>query len=69
MIGNIEAGVISIQPGAVFEGRCIFLSNQSPTDIEVNRSDSVDLGIPQRPQNMRDKDERQEESFFVAVGR
>src|SRR5205814_1603269 len=27
VIGNIEAGIISIQPGAVFEGRCVFLSN------------------------------------------
>ncbi len=69
VIGNIEAGIISIQPGAVFEGRCIFLSNQRPTDTEVSRSDSVDSEIPQRPQNVRDRDEQQEESLFVAVGR
>ena len=69
VIGNIEAGIISIQPGAVFEGRCIFLTNQRPTDIEVSRSDAVDSGIPKRPQSVRDKDEQQEESFFVAVGR
>src|SRR5438132_12252313 len=69
VIGNIEAGTISIQPGAVFEGRCIFLSNQRPSDTEVSRSDSVDSSIPQTPQSVRDKDEQQEESFFVAVGK
>ena len=69
VIGNIEAGIISIQPGAVFEGRCIFLSDQHPNNIEVSRSDSVDSSIPQKAQNLRDQDEQQEESFFVAVGR
>ena len=69
VIGNIEAGTISIQPGAVFEGRCIFLSNQPPSDAEVSRSDAVDSSIPQRVQSVRDQDEQQEESFFVAVGR
>ena len=69
VIGNIEAGIISIQPGAVFEGRCVFLSNQRPSDTEVSRSDSVDSSIPQRFQSVRDQDEQQEESFFVAVGR
>ena len=68
VIGNIEAGTVSIQPGAVFEGRCIFLSNQRPSDTEVSRSDSVDASIPKRPQNVCDKDEQQEESFFVVVG-
>src|SRR5437588_10175315 len=53
VIGNIEAGTISIQPGAVFEGRCIFLSNQRPSDTEVSRSDSVDSSIPQTPQSVR----------------
>ena len=69
VFGDIETPAISIQPGAIFEGRCIFLSNQRPTDIEVSLSDSVDSEIPQRAQNLRDKDEQQEESFFVAVGR
>ena len=69
VIGNIEAGTISIQPGAVFEGRCIFLSNQPPSDAEVSRSDSVDSSLPQRVQSVRDQNEQQEESFFVAVGR
>ena len=69
VIGNIEAGIISIQPGAVFEGRCVFLSNQRPSDTEVSRSDSVDSSLPQRFQSVRDQDEQQEESFFVAVGR
>jgi cytoskeletal protein CcmA (bactofilin family) len=69
VIGDIETPAISIQPGAIFEGRCIFLSNQRPTDIEVSLSDSVDSEIPQRAQNLRDQDEQQEESFFVAVGR
>jgi len=68
VIGNIEAGTVSIQPGAVFEGRCIFLSNQRPSDTEVSRSDSIDASIPKRPQNVCDKDEQQEESFFVVVG-
>ncbi len=69
VIGDIETAAISIQPGAVFEGRCIFLSNQAPTDIDVRRLSSGDSSIPQRPQNLRDKDEQREESFFVAVGR
>jgi len=69
VIGDIETPAFSIQPGAVFEGRCIFLSHQRPTDIEVSHSDSEDSEIPQRPQNVRDKHEQQEESFFVAVGR
>src|SRR5437588_5448246 len=50
VIGNIEAGVISIQPGAVFEGRCLFLSNQRPSDTEVSCSDSVESSLPKRPQ-------------------
>ena len=69
VIGNIEAGIISIQSGAVFEGRCVILSNQRPSDTEVSRSDSVDSSLPQRFQSVRDQDEQQEESFFVAVGR
>jgi len=69
VIGDIEAGIISIQPGAVFEGRCTFLSNQRPSDTEVGRPDSVALFLPKRPQSVRDKDEQQEESFFVAVSR
>jgi cytoskeletal protein CcmA (bactofilin family) len=69
VIGNIEAGTISIQPGAVFEGRCNFLSNQRPSYTEASRSDSADSSIPQRPQSVRDQDEQQEESFFVAVSR
>ena len=69
VIGNIKTPAISIQPGAVFEGRCIFLSDQHPNNIEVSRSDSVDSSIPQKAQNLRDQDEQQEESLFVAVGR
>jgi len=69
VIGNIQAGIISIQPGAVFEGHCIFLSNQRPSDTEVSRSDSVESSIPQRLQSVRDTDEQQEENFFVAIGR
>ena len=69
VIGNIEAGIISIQPGAVFEGRCIFLSSQHSTDTEASRSDSVDSTVPQIRQNARDEEEQQEERLFVAVGR
>ena len=69
VIGNIEAGIISIQPGAVFEGHCIFLSSQHSTDTEASRSDSVDSTVPQIRQNARDEEEQQEERLFVAVGR
>jgi len=69
VIGNIETPAISIQPGAVFEGRCIFLSSQHSTDTEASRSDSVDSTVPQVRQNARDEEEQQEERLFVAVGR
>jgi cytoskeletal protein CcmA (bactofilin family) len=69
VIGDIETPAISIQPGAIFEGRCIFISNQSPTSIEVNHADSVDSEIPSGRRNLRDQEEQREESFFVAVSR
>jgi|ERR1051326_1022328 cytoskeletal protein CcmA (bactofilin family) len=68
VIGNIEAAVISIQPGALFEGRCFFLPAQRPGDMQASRAGSVEVNVPQRSHDLSESEEH-EDSLFVAVSR
>ena len=42
VIGNIHAPSMSIQPGAVFEGQCVFVPNASPRELSSGFSNVED---------------------------
>lgn len=66
VIGDIRATVISIEPGAVFEGRCFFLPAPEPAGVLNSGNDSADRQTHPRPQFLADA--KDEEHLFVAVG-
>jgi cytoskeletal protein CcmA (bactofilin family) len=68
VIGNIETPALAIQPGAMFEGQCDFLSHQETDGEQIARSsvdDSTDSKGSSR--RTRSKPDQQEEAAALAL--
>ena len=69
VIGNIETPALAIQPGAIFEGQCHFLSTPQKTDGEqIARSSLADsTGARGSSRRIRSKPDQQEEAAALAL--
>ncbi|HSP61663.1 MAG TPA: polymer-forming cytoskeletal protein [Pyrinomonadaceae bacterium] len=66
VIGNIETPALTIQPGAMFEGQCHFLSSPRPTDSEQSSVDDS-TGSKGSSRRTRSKPDQQEETEALAL--
>jgi len=69
VIGNIETPALAIQPGAIFEGQCHFLSTLQKTDGEQIARSSLDdsTGAKGSSRRIRSKPDQQEEAAALAL--